>query len=196
MRFAIGTFSLFIVCTLFAQQSQPPATETYDDHDAYEVYRALLPHEESSSFAKGTIVIKGTTVPSQDSVDECLSAETRKRFKDAIADFQRVSQDRKLLRWEFTSETPYEIVSEETINTIFKEEGVGRGWETFYKRYPQSGGYHIFSAVGFNKNKTQAIVYSGSACGGLCGRWSLHVLEKVDGKWKQSPGAVNCFTVS
>ena len=53
----------------------------------------------------------------------------------------------------------------------------------------------MMSAVGFNEDKTLAVVYSGSTCGGECGRWSLHLFEKIDGKWKSLPG-VTCVTVS
>ena len=82
-------------------------------------------------------------------------------------------------------------VSSETIETLFKRDG----WDAFYKRYPGSGGYVIVSAVGFNRGKSQAIVYTGSVCGNLCGRWSFHLLEKVDGNWKQATG-VTCVSVS
>ena len=34
----------------------------------------------------------------------------------------------------------------------------------FFRRYPDSGGYIIVSAVGFNKEMTRAIVYTGSSC--------------------------------
>ena len=51
------------------------------------------------------------------------------------------------------------------------------------------------SAVGFNKETTLAVVYTGSSCGGLCGSWSFHLLEKTDGKWKEAPG-VTCSMVS
>ncbi|HEY6765907.1 MAG TPA: hypothetical protein VI386_14175 [Candidatus Sulfotelmatobacter sp.] len=66
---------------------------------------------------------------------------------------------------------------------------------TALQRNPNSGGYIILSAVGFNKEKTEAFVYSGSSCGSLCGHWGFHLLEKIDGNWKKVPG-VSCVTVS
>jgi hypothetical protein len=51
------------------------------------------------------------------------------------------------------------------------------------------------SAVGLNQEKTRAVVYTGSSCGGLCGRWSFHLLDKLDGNWKTVPG-VTCSAVS
>jgi hypothetical protein len=71
----------------------------------------------------------------------------------------------------------------------------GKGWDEFHARHPDSGGYFVMSTVGFNRDKTLAVVYTGSTCGGLCGRWALHLLQKIDGKWKTVSG-VRCVTVS
>jgi len=57
-------------------------------------------------------------------------------------------------------------VSSDAIRALLKSDG----WDGFYKRFQDSGGFIIVSAVGFNADKTQAIVYSGSSCGMLCGR--------------------------
>ena len=92
---------------------------------------------------------------------------------------------------QFHIEKPYEIVGLDIIEAVFKN----GGWDGFYKSYPESGGYIVMSAVGFNKEKTRAVVYTGSSCGGLCGRWRFHLLEKSQGSWKEVPG-VSCVTVS
>ena len=57
-------------------------------------------------------------------------------------------------------------------------------WNEYYRQYPDSGGLLEFSAVGFNPDKTIAVVYMGHSCGDLCGGGTFHVLEKIDGKWK------------
>jgi hypothetical protein len=120
-----------------------------------------------------------------------VTPEAASRFKDAIADYKRLNKKPWLLQRQFQIEKPYEIVSSDAIGVLFKDSG----WDSFYKRYPDSGGYVIMSAVGFNKEKTRAVVYTGSACGGLCGLWRFHLLEKIDGNWKEVPG-VSCSMVS
>ena len=45
-------------------------------------------------------------------------------------------------------------LSSEVIGAVLK----AGNWEAFYKRYPESGGFIILSAVGFNKDQTRAIV--------------------------------------
>ena len=174
--------------TLSQEQAAPPAP--YDDDEAYGVYSVLLPHQESYEFAKGTLVIQLETV-SKPIERQCLSAAAARRFKDAIADYEKANTKRWSLQREFQSEKPYELVSSDTIKAVFNE----YSWDAFYRRYPDSGGYVIMSAVGFNSDKSLALVYMGSACGGLCGQWSFHVLEKINGKWKEASG-VQCFTVS
>jgi len=167
------------------------AAQPYDVAEAYQVYSALLPREESAGFAKGTLVIQKETVPGTDPSEPCLTPEAATKFKDAVADYDRANSKPWLLQHQFQIEKPYELVSSQSIETLFKQ----HDWEGFYKRYPDSGGFLTLSAVGFNQDKTRAIVYTGSACGNLCGRWAWHLVEKVDGKWKEAPG-VSCLTVS
>jgi hypothetical protein len=56
-------------------------------------------------------------------------------------------------------------------------------WDEFYKQYPDSGGFVDLSAVGFNADKTVAIVSKGRWCGSLCGEGAYQVLQKIDGNW-------------
>ncbi len=169
----------------------PVAAKTYDIMDAYQIYSLLLPHEESYGFAKGTLIIQEETVQKRDKPEPCVAAGSASRFKDAIADYSRVNREQWRLQRHFQIEKPYELVSSETIDAVFKE----GGWGGFHKRHPDSGGSIIMSAVGFNKEKTLAIVYTGSSCGGLCGSWRFHLFEKVNNEWKEAPG-ITCSMVS
>jgi hypothetical protein len=162
----------------------------YDIAEAYQIYSLLLPHEESYGFGKGTLVIQEDTV-SHTLETVCFDPNSASRFKDALADYSYVQKRAWLLQRRFQIEKPYEL---DTVNLLFKERGAD-GWRDFYKRYPDSGGFIIQSPVGFNKAKTLAVVYTGSSCGGLCGLWRFHLLEKANGKWKEVPG-VTCITVS
>lgn len=178
-------------CGAFGQGAAA-ASQPYDVKEAYQVYSVLLPHEEAPESAKNTLVIRQDTVSKQ-LESGCLTGDAARQYREAIADYERVNSKPWVLQRQFETEKPYELVSSETIKLYFAERG--EGWNGFYKRYPQSGGYVVFSAVGFSQDKTKAVVYSGSACGALCGSWSFHLLHKVEGKWKEADG-VTCFTVS
>ena len=172
---------------------QPAAKEPYEVAEAYEVYSVVLPHEESYGFAKGTLVIQQDTIQKQEALGPCLTAEAANRFKDAISDFDRLESKSWLLQRKFDFAKPYILVDSSTIDRLFQcgpKVGIA-----FYKRYPESGGYLTMSPVGFNTDKTQAIVYIASSCGSLCGRCGFHLLERVQGNWKEAPG-VSCLMVS
>ena len=190
LSFALVAPVLSIVTAL---PQVPSAAKAYEEPDAYQIYSLLLPQEESYGFAKGTLIIQEETTFNAAVVGACLSPEVAKQFKDAISDYERSRTKTWLLRRRFQIDKPYEIVNKETL-ALFRGHGLD-SWDDYYNRFPQSGGYVFMSAVGFNKKKTQAIVYTGSICGGLCGRAQLHLLEKVRGQWKEVSG-VTCVTVS
>jgi len=192
----MGTRLLVAACLCWSaiaagQTSVTP--KAYDVDDAYQIYSLLLPHEESYGFGKGTLVIQLETV-SHNLDSACFDSNSASKFKAALADYSSVQKRLWLLQRRFQIEKTYELVSADKINLFFKEHGVG-GWHNFYERYPDSGGYIIVSPVGFNKTKTLAVVYTGSQCGGLCGLWRFHLLEKVNGKWNEVSG-VTCTMMS
>jgi hypothetical protein len=173
------------------QDFSPP--KVYELDEAYQIYSLLIPREESYEFGKGTLIIQEDTV-SRRLDPGCFDTKAAIRFKEAIANYGDAQKQTWLLQRRFQIERPYELVRSDTIQQFFTEHGP-EGWHDFIERYPNSGGFIIMSPVGFNKSKTLAVVYTGSSCGGLCGRWSFHLLQKGTGGWKVMPG-VTCVTVS
>jgi len=183
-----------LLCLSVATGQRKPALPSYEVDEAYRVYEAILPKEESYSFAKGTLVIQLEIDSIGGTTRGCLSDEAARKFKAATADFTAVSSKGWTLRSKFQLDKPYELVPADTIHAYFKERGP-TGWTDFYNEHPGSGGFITLSAVGFNKAKTLAVVHAESSCGGLCGSWRFHLLEKIDGKWRESNG-VTCFGAS
>jgi hypothetical protein len=174
----------------FCVAARNSTSEQYDNEDAYEIYSLLLPDEQSYGLAKSTVVIQEETVASVKLNDDCLTPQAVREFKDAIEDYKRHNEPMVLQR-KFKIDKPYELVSTKAIETLIKN----YDWNSFYKQYPNSGGIIRMSAVGFNRQKTLAIVDTGSTCNNQCGRGSLHLLKKIDGKWKPATG-VQCVVVS
>jgi hypothetical protein len=168
-----------------AMSQEPSAAQPYEEPDAYQIYGLLLPQEESYGFAKGTLIIQKETVASSAVDGACLSPEVASRFKDAASDYERARAKEWLLQRQFKIEKPYEIDDSKTIARL----------EASDQPRPKSGGHIFMSPVGFNREKTLAIVYTGSICGGLCGSAQFHLLERVHGQWKEVPG-VTCVTAS
>src|SRR5439155_26124159 len=99
-----------------------------------------------------------------------------------LAALDEINKKPWLLQRKFDDKIPYVLVPKEKISSIFAAKSVDV-WADFYKLYPDSGGYIEMSAVGFNADRTYAIVYMGHSCGGLCGGGTYHFLQKKDGKW-------------
>src|SRR5215510_12986687 len=149
----------------------------YEVPEAYEVYSAILTSEwpVRVQHAKSLIIQTETQ-----NYQMCLRPEKewQEKLGPAISDFVRLNAKPWLLQRRIDSETPYELVAAADLRSTMQA-----GWEGFYQRYPNSGGWVEVSAVGFNNDRTVAVVYMGHHCGGLCGGGCFHVLEKKDGKW-------------
>jgi hypothetical protein len=155
--------AICMVQSALGQTTQPATKESYEPDDAYQIYSVLLPQQESYGSTHGTLVIQEEAVAMKVA---CLTPEANKRFKEAIASYEDLQKKTWLFQRRFQIEKPYEIVNSDTILMLLRE----GGWDGFYERYPDSGGYVVMSAVGFNKAKTLAIVYMGTSCGVQCGR--------------------------
>ena len=156
-------------------------TTPYDDAEAYEVYSAILPSEWQARAAKSkTLVILNATK----AYKMCLipEKESEELIGPAIADYVRLNEKPWLLQQQnFKQTPPPKLVSSEELKSLFERSK----WAAFYRKYEDSDGLIELSAVGFNADKTVAVVYMGHSCGVLCGGGRFHVMQKKDGKWVQ-----------
>ena len=151
----------------------------YADKDAYLIYAILLESSKSPSF-----VIRSETDSWSGATPKNVGIKGDRSFHrvwgTALKDFASQYHNPRLLTRDIPIEGPYELVSQRTLTSIFKSTG---GWNTFYERYPSSGGVFSFSAVGFDAQRVRAIVQMNHNCGLLCGYGQPHFFEKKDGKW-------------
>jgi hypothetical protein len=77
----------------------------------------------------------------------------------------------------FHIDLPYELTSKDDLAT---------------QQERNTGGLVEVSAVGFNADKTVAIVYVGHHCGLLCGGGAVHVLLKKQGRWQPLATIIGC----
>lgn len=172
--------SLLILVLLLFQGviSSSGKAPRYEDQEAYEVYSAILPSEWPLRVAHAKTVIIQTETKGY---EMCLRPEEewQEKIGPAISDYVRSNAKPSLLQPGIKVEVPYRLIMADELKSAIQT----AGWEGFYQRYPDSGGWMELSAVGFNVNKTVAVVYMGHHCGALCGGGGFHVLEKKDGKW-------------
>jgi hypothetical protein len=153
----------------------------YDDAEAYEVYSAILPSEWQVRGAKSkTLVILSATK----AYKMCLipEKESEELVGPAIADYVKLNEKTWLLQEQnFKLTPPPKLISSEELKSIFERSK----WPGFYRKYEDSDGLIELSAVGFNADKTVAVVYMGHSCGTQCGGGRFHVMQKKEGKWTQ-----------
>jgi hypothetical protein len=177
---------------LQAPVSQPPKKpEPYLDTDAYAVYSALLPQEWTwrDAHAKRLVIVQETAGSffGERFQDLCIKGdeEFQKEYGSLLENFIQANQSARMLVRGFLIDKPYELVPRARIDAYFGKQGPA-GWKAFYADYPDSKGFIWVSAVGFNKDKTLALVLMSHSCGGLCGGGTYHFLEKKDGKWTRA----------
>jgi hypothetical protein len=58
-----------------------------------------------------------------------------------------------------------------------------KAWRKFMAKHTNTPGIIIVSRIGFNRDRDQAVMYSGMSCGQLCGQGEFTWLTKHNGVW-------------
>ena len=161
-------------------------TQPYDIDEAYKVYSTILPKTGGSPL----VIADETRTP-----EICLKpldAQSEGVLRPAIDNFLELNALPWQLQKHFDINRHYELLADEELKTTFRNGMNGLpsmgGWRTFYERHPDSDGWIELSAVGFNADKTIAVVYMGYYCGEGCRGGEFRALEKKDGKWRLLTG--------
>jgi hypothetical protein len=99
-----------------------------------------------------------------------------------LNDFKNNNQKRSHIDFEDDFDNLVNFMSWEENEQIFKDIIPDIGWSHYYRKY----GYVSilrFSRPGFNRDKTQAMIYFSSTIASLSGRGGVAVLEKQAGQW-------------
>lgn len=174
-----------VACGAEWSMSVADATEPYEDTDAYDVYSAIIastaPDPEMHMFLIG---INTLPISLRSDKDQLGNDERRKEVArakgTALSDYVKVNSKSWILQRKFNLPEAYELVTEDRMRILFPDNGLFRG------KWIQ------FSAVGFNPDKTMAVVFLWDWCSiyCCCGQSSSAVLQKKsDGKWKVIGGA-------
>ena len=168
----------------------PPSLPT-DDED-YAVYSAALKElfgtksialENQVSGCTGIGNNKEGEASWQKSLDE-LPQKLKKLSPKTLADFKSKSRVCKTLESKFNSSV--KLISKQERRTIFSGKDMRKAWAAFNKKFPGANGYVIVSNVGFNEDRTQALVDISNKCGDKCGAEQFVLLLKVGGSWTVS----------
>jgi len=98
-----------------------------------------------------------------------------------IKDFQ--DKDNQICHFDrrFVLDVDYTLLTNKERGEIF---AFPDGWEIFYNNYPGANGIMEFSRVGFNSQRTKALIYQGNQSNWLAGMGQYILLLKKDGRWE------------
>jgi hypothetical protein len=164
------------------------------ESEEYAVYSALIKGMYIEDAVKLLVIYRDISgcVPSTN--DEKVESMRRSMEEHAIKNLPELMQDTldnyrvkgkecHTLRKQFNIPVKYLLVTDKDIEPLFPKGEVDRVWRRFYNKYPKSSGIISLSNIGLNGEMTQALVYTGRSCGGLCGAGYYVMLTKEDGFW-------------
>ena len=167
--------------------------KVHEDKEVYEVYAAALPMDQWY-WENSKVVLILSEIPPREwpigSPRGALMGDAKftEAFEPIFQSFEAANKTATTLHADFRLAKPARLASREELDAAFRSRstsGVGDGWEGFRLHFPDSAGYLILSGVGFNADRTIALVYVEHRCGGLCGAAHYYILQKRNGRWVQ-----------
>ena len=189
MRWSLAFIFVIGVTTAALSQSDKATADFVTDREAHRIYTTVVPNLWARQ-SKDPIVLQRETedaprifscqsfVPHQD--PEWV--EIRKRFWDENA-------RRRLLPPDMPIGQPYRLISLQDIEA--DDARLALKYPGIYNERPESLQYAAVSAVGFNANKTKAMVYVRLRSNG-----ELLGLERRDGKWTTAANSRVCAWIA
>lgn len=112
-----------------------------------------------------------------DYVNLQLAVKGRGIPPDVRIDFKKKNKSSCLIE-PFTGITNLDFITQSEQDQLFRE-----GWSEFHKKYGKNASLVSLSRVGFNADKTLALVHVSSGIGSMAAGGTLYLLEKKEGKW-------------
>lgn len=183
--------NLAFALALFAQTTKDQPVKSYDDPEAYAVYAALLSSPNSAKKAVDLAVMAQRTLV----FDNCYEPDNqwREKLSPVVENYKQINQT----RWDLVDNSIHflhKLISADEMHALFSK-GPDHGWKKFHRQYPRKALLSV-SAVGFNPDRTLAMVATESDCGSLCGSGGISFLRKVDGDWQEfEPSGTTCIVM-
>jgi hypothetical protein len=181
----------FISVGIFAQANFGASIvrQTVLESEEYVVYKALLKQMFISENTK-RLIIDGLTEADNFYNDyPKVRKKFTSRFKGTTEDFITKNTEAYELNDKFNLEVKLNILNGNEREELFKElnkKGSYDEWAEILSQKYSKGGAEIIrlSRVGFNADKSQALVFVSFQCGWTCGEGNYVLLAKKEGQWK------------
>jgi hypothetical protein len=173
------------------RQGQPAEIATVQDSDEYAVWSILLVWRYTYRNHQ-TFVIRDRTATDTNPRDLLPYAYLS---EEAFSDFKAKNKEQYRLENKLSVTTPCVFISKEKEDSLFPTahitsidsnsiEQMQNNWNQFYQQYPGMHGIVTFSRVGFNSDKSQAVVYVRYDGGIMTHRGEYFVFAHKNGSWE------------
>lgn len=161
-------------------------TQPAPEPEEYAVYAAVL---KEAFIGKGT---KRLVIERHTSIDDLAHRDPNQMLerlsplsKQTVEDFKSKNRQSYELKNKFNLQVEINFLTEDDVRELFKKrDGQQDGWKLFRQKYPAAGSIITLSRVGFNAERTQALMFVAHVCGRLCGQGNYILLNKNEGEWK------------
>jgi hypothetical protein len=148
--------------------------------DEYLVYQTVI---RSNWSGQAQIVISATTdIHNLQNLQRQVDDNLPGLAKDTLNSFMEANQFEYPLENRFQLINHVVLFSQSDRNAIFGQ-NLENGWQAFYQKYPDAQGLLSFSRVGFNRARTQALVYYGNGKGPVDGAGYFVLLAYEGNSW-------------
>lgn len=174
----------FILTTEEENRNQQEKTDYQNgqiDPEEYVIYSNILDETDYIDNKTRLAVIKDHTSHSSfiDLTD--LKSSINYLSQDTINDYQSKNTETSSLKGLLNLKVKYLLISKGDVDRIFHKGPAS--WELFYKKYRGAKGLITLSRVGFDSDKTQALVHVVISCDWTCGNGQFIFLKKDANKW-------------
>jgi hypothetical protein len=157
------------------------------DADEYAVYSSLIEAKFINDTVKMIVIESRTSdyVPSAGTLGKRLEGLKQRMpavDQETLDDYVAKAKVSEALGRSFQLSVKYLLISRKSLDALFRR-SPRYGWESFYKKYPDSGGFLVLSGVGFNQQRDQALIYVSSMRQSLSSDGSYMLMRKENGTW-------------
>ena len=179
---------LFMVVMVAITSLQPTSIgaqiEARRIDDEYAVYSALIRTKYVTNSTKLVLVFAQTSAnPDDGSPPDRDDLRLTPIAQSTIDAYKTKSKVVRVLKDEFDLPVRYTLIKKEEWDEMFRQDNFS-GWKNLYKRYPEATGIIRVSEIGFNLERTQALVYVEHGCSATCGQGGYALLSKEGDVWK------------
>ena len=185
--------SLFVLAVCIVASSQQRITDS-----EYAVYSVVLKQLYTSDDVRLLVIQDYTDNTSLNYSDtperqfKYIKQHLPKLSQETIINYKSKNRDSLSLARSFNLDISYVLLPREKFDGFAGEKGMMEmseaGWARFYDQYPQSAGFLSLSRIGFDRKKSQALVYvafvRGHQSGRMWGDGSYILVLKRKGRWR------------